>query len=124
MEATGKHGVKPAALSKRLRTHGGRAWWHRLDATDEQREAIERWLWAQMDKDYDFGGVALNIGAYVSEDLARLFCSELAGGAIVRGVPAETMAPNDAVRKLRDGKALRPWDVVALPVFLPAWRIL
>ena len=124
MEATGHGGVAPMALSLKLEGWKGSAWWHPLKTTSPNREKIEAWLWDQGWKKYDFGGVAANIIGYVNADMKALWCSELCGLAIAEGIDPDTMESTDAVWKLRENKGLRPWDVVALPVFLPMVKIL
>ena len=132
IEAKGSTGVVPIAISKRLEESIGKAsvYWHPLDPSvihDDARIDMEKWLWKQCWKDYDFGNCGKQAIAYVSEDTRKLFCSELSGGAIRRSnckMKPITPIQAESVKKFEKGYALRPWDVVALPVFLPYIKIL
>lgn len=132
IEAKGNTGVVPIAISHRLEESSGKCqvFWHPLNpeiVTFDQRIEMERWLWQQCWKKYDFSGCGAQAASYISEDLKKLFCSELCGGSIRHGFKGKMKPTNDiqrkAVEKFEAGYALRPWDVVALPIFLPMVRI-
>ena len=80
MEATGHTGVVPIAISHRIKNFKGNVWWHPLNSNVipfDARIEMERWLWKQAWKEYDFDGCSKNALAYASENTRKLFCSEL-----------------------------------------------
>jgi len=88
----GRVGVVTSRLSGRLDQYEGEAWWLPLSLATRaglDHERYFEWLYAQEGKPYDFfGAVATSLeglpllGAAVVEDFGRLFCSELAAGAL------------------------------------------
>lgn len=131
MEATGATGVVPIAISHRLEKFHGQVWWHQMKKEcmmPHNREKMERWLWQQAWKEYDFFGVFRQMFSYISTDARKLFCSELSGEAVKfcywGFLSPKTDIEKEAFDKFSRGNALRPWDVVALPIWEPAVRIL
>ena len=115
IEATGATGVVPIAISHRLKNFHGQVWWHKMKnqfMMPSNKEKMERWLWQQAWKDYDFFGVFKQMFSYISTDARKLFCSELSGEAIKfcywGFLETKTKIEEESFEKFASGMALRP----------------
>ena len=103
-------GLELHLLSDVLEKLNGAAWWSRLLATDNQREAIASWAMVQIaeNRGYDYGSLFRQAVARVSLDGRRYFCSEFVQACLIN--TAIVPAPPD-------GKALRPGEFDQLGCF-------
>lgn len=115
------------ALSKRLETYNGHAYYHRLrPELDEYREEIALYLFALIGTQYDYVGFLANIFGLVKAREDKLFCSEAVGFSLMQ-MPLKTLRkylPHDDLLKLLNGKALRPGGIARLPLYLPEVQLI
>jgi hypothetical protein len=79
-------GVITSRLSHRVWQYNGEVWWLPLSPEARSRfdeEAYFNWLYDQEGKEYDTFGAAMSVmDGWAREDYDKLFCSELAAGAL------------------------------------------
>ena len=120
--------VNLRALSSRLESYSGEAYLHTLKKElEEFRFTIDKCLWEIIGKKYDYKSLFSNLLGYVSTQADTFFCSELVGYAITRCIPNNVLSgylPNKEMEMLLKGKALRPGDIAALPLYESPLRLI
>ena len=88
-------GIELHLLSNRLKSHDGKAYWHRLkNEHDHKRKKIRGWALDKIDTEYDYGSLIKQLFAKVSVNGRRYFCSEFYQAAIefVQIIPKQKKA--------------------------------
>ena len=116
-------------LSSRLESYakGGKAFWHRLKPECKPFvEVIERCALSKVGTPYDYAGLFLNAFGHISSDAAKYICSEFVGDVYSICLPNKIwieIPPNEEVKRLLRGYALRPGEIAKLPIYEPEIRI-